>query len=239
MSSKVAIRQEIWEEMQQQGVDRFPGAQGRIPNFVGAEAAADRLDELDVWAKAKTLKANPDSPQIPARRLALRAGKRVYMAVPRLRKMACFIELDPARIPPDELDRAATIKGADQHGRPVRLEEMPEIDLILTGAVAVDRAGHRVGKGGGYSDLEFGLAREAGLVDGETPIITTVHEVQIVEEELPHQNHDITLDWIISPEQVIACARRDPGPAGILWDLLPEEKIEAIPVLAARRDKNL
>src|SRR3712207_8895655 len=42
----------------------------------------------------------------------------------------------------------------------------------------LNRDGVRVGKGGGYSDLELGLLIEAGLVDDSTTIATTVHPLQ-------------------------------------------------------------
>ncbi len=35
-------------------VTRFPGARGRIPNFIGAEAAARRLAGTDEWGAATT-----------------------------------------------------------------------------------------------------------------------------------------------------------------------------------------
>jgi 5-formyltetrahydrofolate cyclo-ligase len=65
-------------------VARFPGAAGRIPNFAGAGAAAERLRGVPEWRDARTLKANPDSAQLPVRQRALEGGKTVYMAVPRL-----------------------------------------------------------------------------------------------------------------------------------------------------------
>ena len=61
--------------MDREGVSRFPGAEGRIPNFAGAKAAAERLPRHPAWQNAETLKANPDSPQTHARRLALAAGQ--------------------------------------------------------------------------------------------------------------------------------------------------------------------
>jgi len=143
-------------------VRRFPGARGRIPNFVGAERAADRLRELDVWKRAAVLKCNPDSPQRPVRLRALKEGKIVYMAVPRLRQSECFIELDPSRLG-RQIGQASSIEGAFRFGRSVRPERMKEIDLIVCGTVAVNREGARIGKGGGYSDIEYGLAREAKL----------------------------------------------------------------------------
>jgi hypothetical protein len=48
-------------------VARFPGAAGRIPNFTGAEAAAERLRATPEWQAAGTLKANSDSAQLPVR----------------------------------------------------------------------------------------------------------------------------------------------------------------------------
>ena len=85
--SKQDIREQVWQLLEEARVGRFPGTRGRIPNFVGAERAADRLCELDVWKRAKVLKCNPDSPQRPVRLRALKQGKMVYMAVPRLREL--------------------------------------------------------------------------------------------------------------------------------------------------------
>jgi len=48
---------------------------GRIPNFAGAEAAAERLREHPAWQAARTVKSNPDSPQRPVRQRALEDGK--------------------------------------------------------------------------------------------------------------------------------------------------------------------
>jgi 5-formyltetrahydrofolate cyclo-ligase len=102
--TKQEIREGVWQALKEAGAGRFPGIRGRIPNFVGAERAADRLCELDVWKGAKVLKCNPDSPQRPVRLRALKGGKIVYIAVPRLRELKCFIELDPSRIGKNRLE---------------------------------------------------------------------------------------------------------------------------------------
>src|SRR2546425_10655600 len=155
VANKDQVRRKAWERLQEAGAARFPGAWGRIPNFIGAEAAATRATGLDVWKRAAVLKCNPDSPQLPLRRAALREGKRVYMAVPRLRTERCFLELDPAALG-DMTTAAASIKGATRYGRPCLPEEVPPLDLVVCGSVAAAADGSRVGKGGGYSDLEFG-----------------------------------------------------------------------------------
>ena len=79
---KQAIRERIWTLLEERRAAAFPGARGRIPNFVGASAAADQLAETDEWRSARVLKCNPDAPQRYVRLRALREGKVVYMAVP-------------------------------------------------------------------------------------------------------------------------------------------------------------
>jgi len=231
--SKQTIRDHIWALLTKRHVARFPGAVGRIPNFVGAEVAARRLAESPAWQAARVVKCNPDAPQLPVRALALKQGKRVFMAVPRLREERCFLELDPRRLAGRER-AAASIRGAGKLGKPTLPKDMPKIELIVAGSVAVRRDGARVGKGGGFSDLEFGLLVEAGLIDAGTPLTTTLHPSQVLDGELPETDHDFRVDRIVTPSEVIVTGahRRPPG---ILWDHLDEEKIAAVPVLARLR----
>ena len=217
--------------MDREGVSRFPGANGRIPNFVDAKGAAERLAEHPRWSAAGTIKANPDSPQTHARRLALSAGKTLVMAVPRLRDQHPFRLLDPRKLGDQERREAATIKGAMRHGETIDLDQVPELDLILTGSVAVNRDGARLGKGGGFSDLEYGLLRESGQVGEDTTIATTVHEVQVLDEPLPMTPHDIPLDLIATPHSLSEVKRHQRRPQGILWDHLQPPQIREIPVL--------
>ena len=109
--TKQELREAVWRLMEAEGVARFPGARGRIPNFKGAEQCAPRVAELNTWDRARVIKANPDSPQRAIRHLALKQGKTIYMAVPRLREKKCFVELDPVRIG-KRLYEASSIKGA-------------------------------------------------------------------------------------------------------------------------------
>lgn len=234
---KQALREQIWDELEETGLARFPfPPHGRIPNFDGSDTAADRLADLDSWRDAAAIKANPDAPQLPARRQALREGKTVYVAVPRLRNSRCFLELDPAALHEAgvDTDDAATIGGADEHGVPVYPEELPAVDLLLAGSVAVTDDGRRVGKGEGYSDLEFALLREFGLVDDETTTVTTVHEVQVVDADVPTGAHDVPLDVVVTPERTIETGAGG-KPTGIDWAELSEERIAEIPILERLR----
>jgi len=236
LAAKAALRQEVWSAMREARVARFPGAAGRIPNFTGAEAAAQRLRGLPAWQAAGTVKANPDSAQWPVRQRALEDGKTVYMAVPRLAGPEPFFALDPAHL--SEKPRAASsIKGATRSARRVHLADLSPVDLVVMGSVAAGEDGARLGKGGGFADLEFALASAAGLIGPHTVSVTTVHEVQLYPAgTIPLTGHDIAVDFIVTPDRVIDCRGDRPRPAaGICWDDLTEEKIAAIPLLAALR----
>jgi 5-formyltetrahydrofolate cyclo-ligase len=240
LAAKAALRQEVWSALRAAKVARFPGAAGRIPNFTGAEAAAERLRGLPAYRAAATLKANPDSAQLPVRQRALEDGKTVYMAVPRLAEPEPFFALDP-----DHLDqpprRAASISGATRSARRVRLDELAPVDLVVMGSVAVGEDGARLGKGGGFADLEYALATAAGLIGPHTVLVTTVHELQLRPPGvIPVTSHDVPVDLVVTPSRVLDAraggrgARAHPGP-GIDWDELTEAKIAAIPLLTALR----
>ncbi len=212
-------------------VARYPGAHGRIPNFVGTQTAARHLAALQVWQQARTIKCNPDSPQRDIRYMGLKAGKVTYMAVPRLRDRKPFIELDPTRLQREALWEASSIRGAFALGKPVTLQEMSPIDLVVAGSVAVSRDGAHLGKGGGYSDLEYALTREAQLIGETTPIVTTVHHLQVVPDgEIEMTAHDIAVTWFATPEEIVQTKCRYRQPLGILWTDLGE-KLGEIPVL--------
>lgn len=229
--TKDGLRERIWDHLESEGLARFPfPPHGRIPNFENHRKAADRLADTEAWTQVSTLKCNPDAPQLPVRRQALRDGKTIYMAVPRLRDEKPFLRLDPDEI--DDIDAATTVSGCSKHGVPVDPEAMPAIDLIVAGSVAVDRAGNRVGKGEGYSDLEFAVLREFDRVDGKTTVSTTVHDCQIVEDgTIETGRHDVPLDLIVTPTQAIKTDATVDRPGGLYWEDLDSETICEIPVL--------
>ncbi len=229
---KKAVRERIWRLLEERGVARFPlPVKGRIPNFEGASEAASKLMGIEEWRRARIVKVNPDSPQKPVRLAALRQGKIVVMATPRLREG--FIILDPRRIPPYLYEAASTIRGAFRLGRLIGIDELKdigEIDLMVTGSVAVDRRGHRVGKGEGYAELEYGILRELGLLNEDTPIVTTIHDLQLV-PYIPRDPYDLVVDIAATPTRLLRFENAEPKPKGIIWELLPCRKLEEIPIL--------
>jgi len=234
---KDALREEIWRLLKQQAAspsDPF----GHIPDFIGSEQAAERLAQLPVWRQARVVKANPDTAQAPVRLRALRDGKVLYMAVPRLIDVRCFVELIADDLAQREVGLASASRwqAALEHGRMVTFEEMRPIDLVVTGCVAVTRNGGRTGKGAGFADLELGMLRQLNLLRPGTPIVTTVHALQVVgEARLPMQRHDSALDWIVTPDEAIETHTPYPQPSGIDWDAVQPDQYEAIPALKALR----
>ena len=237
LAAKAALRQEVWASLTAAHVARFPGAAGRIPNFTGAEAAAERLRERPEWQRARALKANPDSAQLPVRQRALQDGKTVYMAVPRLAEPDPFFLLDPGHLA-DPPRKAASISGASRSARRAAVADLAEVGLVISGCVAVGEDGARLGKGGGFADLEYALASAAGLIGRDTVVVTTVHELQVRPAgSIPVTGHDIPVDLVVTPDRIIdGLPGRGPRPAtGISWPELTEAKIAAIPLLTALR----
>jgi 5-formyltetrahydrofolate cyclo-ligase len=231
---KQQLRERIWHLLEQEKVTSFPRpVWGRIPNFLGAQEAALKLLQLPEVADARVVKVNPDSPQIPIRRLLLKSGKKLIMATPRLREG--FLLIDPNRIPENRLLSAGTIRGAFSFGRKIEeLRDLPKVDFIVEGSVAVNTKGGRIGKGEGYAELEYAILKELELTSEKTKIATTVHDLQIV-EEFPLELYDVPVDYIATPTKMVPTNSTYPRPRGILWDLLEEAKVKEIPILAKLR----
>lgn len=226
-TDKEQARQAVWDLLQAEGLARFPfPPHGRIPNFEGAKEAAARLFELSPWKTAKRIKVNPDAPQRYVREEALRRGITVFVPTPRLR--GGFKRLDPAKIPANKIREAASLSRGSKWAEDMPLAELPQLDAIVCGSVAVTKDGRRCGKGEGYSDLEYAILRELG--HPPVPVATTVHAVQIV-DELPWDPTDLPLSVIVTPEATITVTHPLSAPEGITWNRLTEEDLEDMPVL--------
>lgn len=228
---KASARDYVWRQLERLGLAAYPfPPRGRIPNFRDAREAAMKLFQAPLLANAKRIKVNPDSPQRHVRAEALRRGIAVYVPTPRL--AGGFMVLDPATIPTELAWQAAARANWQRFATPVALRELPRLDAIVTGCVAVTPAGKRAGKGAGYSDLEFAILRELG--HPPEPVATTVHDVQVV-EDFPVAPHDQPLSLIATPTRLIEVSELLPAPAGIDWSSLPDDALDAMPVLRELR----
>lgn len=226
--SKDAARAAVWDALQDSSAARFPyPPHNRIPNFAGAREAAERLAAHPRFARARHIKVNPDAPQRFVRQLALERGIEVYMPTPRLR--GGFHRLDPDRIPPAHRARAASLSQSERWSQAVGLNQLPQLDLIVTGSAAVTRRGRRCGKGHGYADLEYAILLELG--HAPVPVATTVHPLQIV-AGFPAAPHDLPVSLIATPDELVEVAKPPTAPGGIDWRRLPEGALEEMPILA-------
>jgi len=105
------------------------------------------------------------------------------------------------------------------------------VDLVVVGSVAVSIYGERLGKGEGYSELEYSILREFNKVSEETPITTTIHDTQVVNLHIPLEPWDFTIDYIFTPTKSIKREGEKKRPPELLWQHLDREKIEGIPLL--------
>ena len=219
-------RREVWEALQRERVARFPfPPQDRIPNFEGALEAAKGLAATPEFQAARVVKVNPDAPQLPVRTEVLRGGKLLVMSVPRLRDPRCFRLLRPGSAVPPTIERGMS------RGEALLPEEVPFVDLVVAGSVVVGPRGERLGKGGGFSDLEWGLLLAGERVGVATRVATTIHPLQRSEVSLPVLPHDVPLDLAATPRGVERFPAFLPRPAGILPEEITPATLSEIPWL--------
>jgi len=217
----------VWDRLKAEKLAAFPfPPHGRIPNFKGAKQAALRLFHEPEWRDAKRLKVNPDSPQKYVRAEALRRAIDVYIPTPRLK--GGFMRLNPAKIPFDAIADASQMSRCARWAETVSLADIPQMDAIVTGCVAVTKSGRRAGKGGGYSDIEYGILRELG--HEPVPVATTVNDIQVV-GAIPIETNDLPLSVVATPTQTVRVTNPPPAPSAIEWDRLSDQDLREMPIL--------
>ncbi|MEO6013114.1 MAG: 5-formyltetrahydrofolate cyclo-ligase [Devosia sp.] len=236
---KDAVRAEVWNSLETSETAVGP-AWSLIPNFVGADVAAWHLAQTDEWKRARTVKTNPDAPQIPIRLRALYQGKIVYAPVPYLTKSLPYLRIDPQVMIEKRIsfELAATSQGFMEHGEAIEFEDVEKLDFCVVGSVAVGRQGGRTGKGAGFADLETAIFRELGIVTDKTPVATTVHSSQLVgDERVVIEAHDTPLDLIATETELIRTNHNGRRPGGVDWARVQPDQFESIPFLANLRDR--
>ena len=228
--NKQSWREKIWRELRdRRRVQGDPS--GKIPNFLAAAEAAVHLSHHPAWKAAKVVKVNPDKAQAPVRAKAIQAGKTLVMPAPRLAKSKkCFYLIEPgeARRP---AENEATHQWIRRAGNAVHPANVPHVDLAVVGSVAVNRFGQRLGKGGGYADLELAIGFQAGFINVDTLVATTVDEIQVVDDHLPQQRHDMIVDIIATQKGRLDASSLTKSLTPLLREMLDDDQLEAMPVL--------
>ncbi|KAJ7380479.1 hypothetical protein OS493_008941 [Desmophyllum pertusum] len=193
---------------------------------------------MDIFKKAKTVKVNPDKPQEWVRYKTLDERKVLLVPTPRLRTGLFNRIVPPSGANTAMLKRCATREGITNYSTPVGLEHKVNIDLVVIGSVAVSSKGYRIGKGEGYADMEYAMMVTMGAVNQDTVIVSTVHDCQVVDipDEL-NDEHDLMVDYIVTPTRIINCEGDRQRPTGIQWSKVTPQMLKEIPVLKDLREK--
>lgn len=94
---------------------------------------------------------------------------------------------------PDDTYIITPLGIAEPGGERLGAEALTMADLVILPALAVDHAGHRLGRGAGYYDRALAgtsAVRCVLLFSGE------------ITESLPHEPHDVPVDMVITPTGV-------------------------------------
>jgi len=221
---KAQIRNRIWERMTRMGVALLPGAFGRTPAFRGQEQGTERLRQLEIWTRATRVLVLDDPALRGVREAALSDGK--VLVVPDLSggESGWMREIDPAGLDGAQVGRLS-------NSRCLRGQETTRVDLMVIGAVGVDRRGNRIGKGIGGADLIYALGRDRGFLAAETPVAVLIHPLQFFQEPTDREPRDLPIDYIVTPEEVIHVSAVKMRPKGLHVSMITPRRLKAFPGL--------
>jgi 5-formyltetrahydrofolate cyclo-ligase len=234
-----AYRERIWAELAKvaRPDSRFHwDFSSFIADFDGSDRCASRVRELPIYQQGGMLFITPDNSTEALRVQAMADGRSFLMTTYGIGRG--FLVLDPADVPVGERRYAATLDGMDRFARPVSLGELrgsAPITLLATGGSAVSSNGVRFGKGHGYFDLEWAMLSEIGLVDEASQIVDVVHDCQVVRETLVGDDHDVPVDWIVTPTTTIQVADAGRQIGHVRWDLLEGSPLAQVPPIQELR----
>ena len=163
-----------------------------------AQALARRVARLAMFRRARSVAlylAN-DGEISPSAlmRLAFRRGKSVYLPCLKADKSLCFRHVSPrTQLQPNRF-------GIPEPPRMAQAIDAAALDIVLVPLVAFDRAGRRMGMGGGYYDRTFAFKRQ--LPTHGPILIGLAHSCQET-QRLVSQPWDVPLDWIVTDLSVI------------------------------------
>ncbi len=237
--NKVEAREAVWRNLRRvaRPDSRFHfDFNEYIPDFVGSKAATERLMELDIYRRADTVFITPDNCLERLRAETVGAGKRQIVSTYGIRRG--LVELTPADVPAGLEPYAVMLDAIESFGRHlplVALRQGGPLDLIVTGASAVNTAGIRFGKGHGFFDLEWAIFCQLGVADQETPVVAFVHDCQVVDIELEMSPFDTICDLIVTPTRLLTIPNARKPTVGVIWDRLEEGMMADIPPLRELR----
>jgi 5-formyltetrahydrofolate cyclo-ligase len=107
-------------------------------------------------------------------------------------------DLDWAEHHPGQPLRPSTRGLLEPVGPRLGRDAVTDCDVVLVPALAADRAGHRLGRGGGSYDRA--LPRATGL------LVALLHDGELL-DDVPVEAHDVAVDAVVTPSHgLVRCA---------------------------------
>jgi 5-formyltetrahydrofolate cyclo-ligase len=232
---KAQIRNRIWGLLTRAGVALLPGAYGSTPQFHGVRKLVTHLRGLEQWRRAGRVLVLGEAVLARVRQAAVAEGK--VLVVPDLTRSGDWIvEIDPGVMNADEAQGAAATGAfaGDPLPRGARLlrgHDLAPVDLMIIGAVGVDRHGVRIGKGAGEADIVYALGRARGFLAATTPVAVLIHELQLLEEPAAREPTDLPVDLIITPNGAQTVRSLHIRPKGLDPAMITPDRLDAFPGL--------
>ncbi|GLI70117.1 hypothetical protein VaNZ11_014923 [Volvox africanus] len=144
---------------------------------------------------------------------AMRQGKKCYVPVVEDSKSNMkFLHLDELsclrRVPPFNIQEPPDTY-VDGSPRQDVLQCRTCLDVLLVPGLGFDRAGRRLGRGGGYYDKMISQLQHLAIEEGRQPplIVALSYEAQLV-SAVPMDKHDQPVDLVVTASDVVQCTKR-------------------------------
>jgi 5-formyltetrahydrofolate cyclo-ligase len=201
----------------------------------GGGKMAEQLRRQDLYQQTRCVFATPAALLHQIRINCLLDNKFLVMPTPGLKDG--FYCITPHTVPFRQLGTAMTETGLRRFGRRLEQGENSVIDLLLTGALAVDRNGGRLGSGTGYFDLSCAILSSYGWLAENHHILAVVDRTRRVTEPLPLEPWDVTMAGVVTAEDCYLFADQGRREYPIFWQQLSAGRIKKITPLWQLRNK--
>ena len=234
--SKAQIRRMIWERLTRQGMATFPGVYGRTPRLPDQAPCIRRLETIPVWQDAARILVLPDAALEAIQSRVIEDMK--TLVIPDLARVSedWILEIDPREAGIEKslaAIRQASVEDPEP-SRGIRYQrgrDTPAVDLMVIGAVGVNRLGTRVGRGCGGADLVYAIGRDRGFLQDDTPVAVVVHPAQIFDEPADREATDLPVDYIVTAQEVIGIETVVMRPKGLTPCMVTAYRLSCFPGL--------
>lgn len=208
-AEKRRVREDVKRALRQLSQEQMAEESALIAQRVLASRAFRQAPHAVIYVHCAKLREVDTSAVLHA---AMDADKRLY--VPRVQDKDAnmhFLHLDSlaalTAVPPFGIREPRPTYDDGGEREDVLLVEDP-LELVVMPGLAFDRGGGRLGRGGGYYDKFIAAARERAAQRGWAPplLVALAFRAQLLEAPVPVEAHDVGVDAIVTPDEIIACS---------------------------------